>query len=167
MFYGAEEASTALVETADPAADIGRRLTYGMFKCLRPLALLDLFDLSALPSYFAQDRRGEWDEVSFLRRFAAEVAKPIRRDGRSHVEYVPTQAFTEFVRFQMRRKPNGGIDGIRYRSSRDGKPCVVLFCTAQQCQLGTPSRSPLSRMWLGLDESSVRSTSVKRAFKKP
>ena len=51
---------------------------------------------------------------------------PIARDDRIHIDYVPTQVVTEYVR--SARFPDGRLDGIRYRSSRrEGGISVVLF----------------------------------------
>lgn len=166
MFYGAEDLETAIIETADPKADADRRVTYGTFEAMRELVLLDLHDLSPLPSYFDSAKQDEWNEVSFLRRFAFEIAQPIKKDGRNHVEYVPTQAFTEFVRFEMKRDKDERIDGIRYTSSRTGQPCVVLFCTGEECSVGRSKPRPSMRDWLSLEEASVKSAGVRRAFRR-
>lgn len=165
MFYGAEDLETAIIETADPKADADRRVTYGTFEAMRELVLLDLHDLSPLPSYFDSSKQDEWNEVSFLKRFAVEIAEPIKKDGRNHVEYVPTQAFTEFVRFEMKRDKDKRIDGIRYTSSRNGQPCVVLFCTGEECSIGRSQSRPSRKDWLSLVEVSVRSIRVRRALK--
>ena len=166
MFYGAEDLETAIIETADPRADADRRVTYGTFVALRELVLLDLHDLSPLPSYFDSSRQDEWNEVSFLRRFAVEIAEPIKKDGRNHVEYVPTQAFTEFVRFEMKRDKDKRIDGIRYTSSRNGQPCVVLFCTGEECSIGRSTSRPSKKDWLSLVEDSAKSVGVRKEFKR-
>lgn len=160
MFYGAEHSLTAILETANLKSDASRRVTIGEFATRRELAMLDLFDLADLPSFFDESGQEEWNRLAFLLRFATELAKPIARDGRDHIEYAPTQAFTEFVRYQLRGAGIDQVDGIRYRSSKDGKPCVVLFCTAMQC--GLQDNSSLSH-WLSLDPSSVKSKLVRRA----
>ena len=50
-----------------------------------------------------------------------EITKPI--DKNPGIEYVPTQIFTEYIRFMN----NYHIDGIIYRSSLTGGRNVVLF----------------------------------------
>ncbi len=164
MFYGAEDFETALIETADPQADADRRVTFGSFAALRELVLLDLHDLTPLPSFFDSTKQEEWNEVSFLRRFALEIAQPIKKDGRNHVEYVPPQAFTEFVRFEMKRDGDKPIDGIRYTSSRNGRPCVVLFCTGAECRTDRSLTSPYAQHWLSLEDDSIKSSDVRQAF---
>lgn len=162
MFYGAEAISTALLETADVKRHKDHRVTFGEFTTLRELVLLDLCDTSGLPSYFEDSQREEWHRHAFLLRFGFELARPIRRDQRDHIEYAPTQAFTEFVRFQMRDESNHPIDGIRYKSSRDAKPCVVLFCNGEHC---ADSRYCNRIHWLSVAADTVKSMSVRRALK--
>jgi hypothetical protein len=47
------------------------------------------------PSLFDEQRRHLRAGLSFLHDFAADLAKPIEKDGREHIEYVPTQIVTE------------------------------------------------------------------------
>ena len=65
--------------------------------------------------------------LRFLHRLADDISRPIARDDRVHIEYVPTQVVTEFLR--TTKLPEGAkLDGIRYRSSRrDGGISLVLF----------------------------------------
>jgi hypothetical protein len=159
MFYGAEDYKTACAETIDVTKDAGRQVSGGKFKAKRKLLLLDLVDLPDPPSYFDIDRRDLYHAVVFLRRFARDLAIPITRDGREHIEYAPTQAFTEFVRFEMKADTKKGFAGIRYRSSRNGRPCVVLFCGQAEC-VDDPDAYGVDR-WLALDKKSVRTDTVK------
>jgi hypothetical protein len=72
----------------------------------------------------------------FLHEIADEISQPIARDDRVHVEYVPTQVVTEFLR-TVATSNGSRIDGIRYRSSRrSGGSSLVLF--ADQANLVIP-----------------------------
>jgi RES domain len=126
MMYASEDASTALHETANSLG------TYaiGEFRTRRVLRILDLAELPPVPSRFeeipdslAYDPRRN---LIFLHRLARDISRPIARDDRIHVDYVPTQVVTEYLRSGS--FPDGQLDGIRYRSSRrtDGIS-VVLF----------------------------------------
>lgn len=159
MFYGAEDFPTACAETIDIVKDYDKQISGGKFKVMRRLLLLDLVDLPDPPSYFDLDNRDLYHAIIFLRRFARDLAKPISRDGREHIEYAPTQAFTEFVRYEMKADAKRRFSGIRYPSSRNGKPCVVLFCGQAEC-VDDPDAHEVNR-WMVLDESSVRTKSVK------
>jgi len=89
--------------------------------------------------------------IRFLQAFVADVAKPIERDDRVHMEYVPTQVATEFVRvFGV-----GGeqVDGIRYRSSRGLSSNIVFFASPADV-VGTDGASPDA--WIEFVDSEVR-----------
>ena len=67
----------------------------------------------------------------FLYHFAADISKPIARDDRVHVEYVPTQVITEYFRTGF-SDTSAPIMGIRYPSSRHyGHSSIVLFATQE------------------------------------
>jgi len=159
MFYGAEDFETACIETVNLSSDKARAVTGGRFKAARDLLLLDLVQLPRIPSYFDLERRSEREAISFLPGFTKDLAAPVRRDGRQHIDYVPTQAFTEYVRFRMRGENKAPIDGIRYPSAHNGKPCVVLFCGAKECATGKATLPPDA--WLLLDSKSVKTVRVR------
>ena len=60
-------------------------------------------------------------EYKFLKKFHSEITQPITKNP--GIEYVPTQIFTEYIRFMS----NKHIDGIMYKSSLTGKKNIVLF----------------------------------------
>jgi hypothetical protein len=159
MFYGSEDWLTACVETVEPTNDPAKSVSGGRFRAMRSLMLLDLIDIPKPPSYFDIEQRELRLGLLFLRQFAHDLAKPIERNDRAHIEYVPTQAFTEYVRFQMKTDEGKAIDGIRYRSSRNGKPCVVLFCGQDEC-VEEPNAYGVTQ-WLSLEASSVKTVKVK------
>jgi len=64
----------------------------------------------------------------FLHTLREEFSRPIERDNRVHIEYVPTQVVTEYLR-GMKTMEDWSIDGIRYASARhEGGASLVLFC---------------------------------------
>ena len=72
--------------------------------------------------------RRAWD---FLSHVGEEISKPIHRDNQTHIEYVPTQVVTEFIRTQRRAKQLR-IDGVRYSSASNYGFCsYVLFATEE------------------------------------
>ncbi len=123
MLYSATDRDTALVETADGP---GHYLIATLRLC-RPTVVIDLTRLPSVPSLFAVAEEQNRFELMFLHWFAHDVSRPIERDDRVHVEYVPTQVVTEYFRSQFQLS-GGQVDGLLYRSARrpEGKN-VVLF----------------------------------------
>lgn len=134
MFYGAFDVGTARLETFDPEHHAGQTISIGTFRATRNLRVLDLADLPDIPSVFEEDGHHRIHPLRFLHAFAQDIAKPIARDGREHIEYVPTQIVTEYFRRTFRDAEGQALDGIIYRSSRDGgERAFVLFCENEQC----------------------------------
>lgn len=133
MFYGAEDFETAVLEVSGREPIKGREASGVAFEALRPMKILDLVAVRRGVSYFSEQGR-MWNHRSgFLRFFSQDISKPLQRDHRQHIEYVPTQVFTEYVRYQMSARDGKPIDGIRYRSSLNHQPCYVLFFDQDDC----------------------------------
>lgn len=141
MFYGCDDFDTATLELISPdGSDKGKCVSGVIFKNIVPLNILDLTSLPAPPSYFSPKGPYRRHFIRFLRKFVDDLSKPIQRDGRQHIEYVPTQVFTEFVRHIMKGPEGISIQGLRYLSSQNGRPCYAIFATQAQC---LPPRGPL------------------------
>ncbi|RQW46132.1 HEPN-associated N-terminal domain-containing protein [Novosphingobium sp. LASN5T] len=134
MFYGAFDVATAMAETFDPAVHTGQLMSIGTFRAIRELKVLDLADLPDIPSVFDAKARKLIHPLRFLHAFARDLVQQIARDGREHIEYVPTQIVTEYFRRVFRNSNGEPVDGLIYRSSRnaDGH-AFVLFCENDQC----------------------------------
>lgn len=136
------------IKTFDVAHHAGQIMSIGAFRALRPLRLLDLAELPDIPSVFADETRKFIHPMRFLHAFAADLVKRIARDGREHIEYVPTQIVTEFFRRVFRDAEGKPLDGLLYRSSRPGAgTACVLFAENDQCAeadfVGKPSKQLL------------------------
>jgi hypothetical protein len=141
MFYGAETATVATAETRNSLISLGR------FKTTRAIQILDLAALPKMPGFFSTASQRERLGLSFLREFSKLISEPVARDDRTHVDYIPTQVYTEFLRdFRFKR---GAIDGIRYNTATGlAGANVVLFATSENVQdKGAP---PDSSQWLSL-----------------
>ena len=103
----------------------------GEFVVDHDLLILDLTRFPRPPCIFAElSDTLEFDprpRLNFLRNVSRDISRPIAPDDRVHVEYVPTQVVTEYVRTVV-RVDGRKVDGIRYRSSRrKSAKAVVLF----------------------------------------
>jgi hypothetical protein len=54
--------------------------------------------------------------TGFLHEFTDDLTKPIAKDGREHIEYVPPQVVTEYVRYRLQQHVGRPVHGILYRS---------------------------------------------------
>jgi hypothetical protein len=130
LFYAAEDQETAIIEVRAAETDPDRtEVTVGLFETTCDLAIVDLCDLPQIPGLFDEARATSRGALTFLRSFVAQLAEPVVRDGSEHVEYVPTQVFSEWLRWEFR--PDGDmIAGVRYSSSRTAGECVALFVSS-------------------------------------
>jgi len=137
MFYGADEFETACRELVNPYSawleGKGKVSMAVQFRTVRRLNILDLTVIPARRSFFMSAEGNDQFMMDFLREFAEDLSIPIKKDHRLHIDYVPTQVFTEFVRFMMKGPKGVPINGIRYSSSRTGRPCWVIFANHIEC----------------------------------
>lgn len=132
MFYGAFDKDTCVAETYSPDGK-NHHGTFGHFITLREMVLLDLTKAPPTPSIFEPKTRDKRHNIAFLRSFIRDIAAPITKDGREHIEYVPTQVVSEYFRHVLKAKRKS-IDGIVYPSAREGgKEACVLFFENSAC----------------------------------
>jgi len=128
MFYGAVDESTARAETLECSSD---RHSMALFALGKDVRVLDLTQ-SPVVSIFDRERRSFYDWAIFMHRFRRDLRKKIKKDGRVHIEYVPTQIVTEYFRAFLKDGKGNRIDGILYRSATEtnGK-CIALFADSR------------------------------------
>lgn len=122
MFYGARDEKTAKAET------LTNEPGYAMaeFRTTRAIHVLDLTTIPFVSIFDPKlGRLNDW--CQFMRSFIADFQLPVAHDGAQHIEYVPTQIVTEYIR-SARGKKKRPIDGVLYSSVKiAGTECVVLF----------------------------------------
>lgn len=134
MFYCAFDKLTAVKETYDPQKSTGKKAICGVFHPTRDLVLLNLSKPLNIPDLFDEKLNMKRPIIKFLIDFIADFSKPIARDDRSHIEYVPTQIVTEYFKHIFRGNKNEKLDGIIYPSSKEkGHSSVVIFADQLQC----------------------------------
>jgi hypothetical protein len=133
MFYGAFEVETAIKETYEPCKE-NKKAFVGIFNPVRPLKVIDLADNVYVPSLFDYQNSSKRDHMNFLLDFIDDFTKPIDRKDRAHVDYVPTQIVTEYIRHVFECNNGDRIDGVVYPSSKHkGKKAIVIFANSEQC----------------------------------
>lgn len=104
------------------------RAVVATFRIADSLNVLDLTRLPALPSVFDESQREVREAVLFLDEFVRDICQPVEKDGREHINYVPSQVVSEY--FAQVFKTSGGkcLDGIIYPSAISARGVnVTLF----------------------------------------
>ena len=145
VFYGSFERETTIAETLKPEG--GRKpssvITVGRWKTLQEFRALNLAEIPVTPSLFDVKLRRLRSTVSFLESFSEEISRPILKDGREHIVYVPTQIFTEYIKHIYKDREGNQVDGILYRSAiRENGINCVLFITKKDCLNCVESMEP-------------------------
>lgn len=124
-FYLSYEQETALAETVNRPpcmASIGKFCSKG------ELLYLDLTELPSTPSIFDRSKAEEREGLLFLKSFVEAISKPTEKNGREHIEYLPSQVVSEYFAQVYRDPEDRPIDGIAYPSAvRPGGKNFVLF----------------------------------------
>lgn len=114
-FYIAYDQDTAEKEVITDATE----WSIAKFKLIQDIQVIDFVDLPKLPSVFEPEKYDARQNLSFLRSFVNELTLPVRKDGREHVDYVPTQIVSEYFRYRFKTEDEQPILGLRYRSVKN------------------------------------------------
>ncbi len=139
MFYGSENEDTALLEIN---ANKGQ-YCIAKWKSIRELLVLDLIIhthisngiiyLNNYPSLFDENRNHHRYKYSFIINFIRDICATVNKDGLEHIEYIPTQVVSEYLRTIFRTNTGERLDGIRFVSSINGNNNLVLFESSIDC----------------------------------
>lgn len=142
MFYGSFDVDTAIKETFHNKDNRPAVATIAKFKPLHEIKVLDLTSLPDTPSIFDEGRSYLRPNIIFLKSFVEELSKPIEKNDKSHIEYVPTQVFTEYIRHAYKDEDDNKFEGIIYPSSVNplGISCVLFVDNDECCDQGAAER---------------------------
>jgi len=134
MFYGSFDRETALKETATREIEPGTVATIAAFKTLRGMRVLNLAGLPEVPSLFDPNNRHMRSALKFMHNFVSDLSQPVVKDNLEHIDYVPTQVFTEYLRYLYTDDEGNYLDGVIYPSAANtnGVSCV-LFLENKHC----------------------------------
>jgi hypothetical protein len=127
IFYGATDRDTAIAEAGSHT--FYRYVVTSEFTPVRPIRLIDLTNIPPLPSIFDHSARREYFGLRFLQKFVDDVTLPVEIDGHEHIDYVPTQVFTEYIRYAF---PTD-VDGLMFPSTQGPGNNVVIFVGPDEC----------------------------------
>ncbi len=164
MFYGADDFDTAKMEVAASSGrtPLAAKTFIGVqFANVIPLTILDLTQINPRSSYFDDDSAADKAICNFLIGFAEDVSMPIEKAQRKSIDYVPTQVFTEYVKYVMKGMARRSINGIKYRSAHTERGCWVIFANQSECLANMdPEQGRVSRQILGCVDGSIRSEEI-------
>lgn len=172
MFYGALDEQTAIAETFDPQKGTDASVTIGRFTTARAFPVVDLTQVPEIPNLFDRSRRDVRAPIRFLQAFIEDFSAPVVKDGREHIDYVPTQVVTEYFRHFYRHPIHGAPKGIFYNSARErGNVSCVLFFSSEQCcdkqrswKEAIEEFTSQPKWWLGLQKSGIKRMDVAPAW---
>jgi Zn ribbon nucleic-acid-binding protein len=143
-FYGAESLDTALAEVRANKNPDKPLWSGGQFETTQACTVLDLVDLPDPPSLFDPERRHLRRPIFFLSEFAKEISKPLEDRTREHIDYVPTQVVSEYLRLTFEPESMSRVRGVRYRSAQDPDGTnVALFVDSEHCSEDPPDDGEL------------------------
>lgn len=124
MFYGSFERETSLSEIRNYLENKSKKIYIGIFKTTKPLRVINLCKIPE-PNFWMKGE-DDWKKVAFLHMFHEEISKPIVKEN-SELEYIPSQIFSEYLRYIQKTDDNQHYDGIVYESSLTKSKNIVLF----------------------------------------
>lgn len=120
MFYGSFDEKVAKKECVGK----GKHFVVGKFETIKDLRVIDLTRIPRSSFWMPY-----WQENMFLHIFHREITKPLDDDDKNSLRYIPTQIFTEFLRYMFKENDGNGVDGLIYSSAKEkNERNVVLFC---------------------------------------
>lgn len=130
MFYGALDINTCKAEVCDGNWKHSF-LTTAEFVNIKEFNLIDFTDIGEIPSLFDKENRHKRSIMGFIKSFVADLSIPVKPDDTVHIEYVPTQVVTEFLKLKFQKEYN--VQGILYKSVKNnGGLCAVLFTNNEE-----------------------------------
>ncbi|MCE8037870.1 HEPN-associated N-terminal domain-containing protein [Halomonas sp. MCCC 1A11062] len=123
--YFALRPSTAVLEVIGVPPTT---LSFGTFRIVRPLVAVDFTSIPEPPSIFDTENKLKRDALIFMKEFVAAISKPVAKDGKQHIEYVPSQIVSEYIGQVLKIGDRKGIDAVIYKSTLDpGGINLVVF----------------------------------------
>ena len=121
MFYGSFDKATPIKEILSYSSEnIPKYIYEGTFQVIKPLHVVDLYSIDS--SFWMPNSQ----EHLFLDRFHNEISKPANSNN-PEIDYVPSQIFTEYLRYLCKNKEGSNYDGIVFKSAQTGLENIVLF----------------------------------------
>ncbi len=83
------------------------------------IPIIDFSILPGIPSIFEPELYESRHNSYFLHAFIKDLTAPVSKDGKEHVDYVPTQIVSEYFRYKFKSEGGKGVQAIKYPSVKD------------------------------------------------
>lgn len=134
MLYSAFDSMTAILETLSREDSTKDKITITELKLKKDIYVIDYTKLPPLPSLFDFEKVKTYYLIQFLYDLVSDFTQEIKKDGKEHIEYVPTQVVTEYFRYPFNKNRKNLIEGILYPSSKNNrKSSSVIFWNNEEC----------------------------------
>lgn len=125
MLYSAFDKETAILETISREDKKNKYVTIAELELEEDKYVIDFCKLPNIPSIFGQIKN--YYLIYFIHDLVRDFTKDVKKDGKEHIEYVPTQVVTEFLRYSFNKNRKYKIDGIIYPSSKNIRNKASVF----------------------------------------
>ncbi len=134
MLYSAFDPTTAILETISREDKDKDSITISKFILKKEIYVVDFNGLPKLPSIFDFEKVKTHYLIRFLYDLVCDFTKDIKKDGKEHIEYVPTQVVTEYFRYPFNKNRQNTIEGIVYPSLKNkSESSTVIFWNNEEC----------------------------------
>ena len=112
-FYASTEQDVAVNEVRQSVGQPAKKFIVGCWVFNKDINVVDFTKIPKREiDFFDLKLQKKKDEADFLKEFSKTVSEPIRKDKQEHIEYIPTQALSEFIKMSFK-----DIYGIAYSSN--------------------------------------------------
>lgn len=121
-------------ETAEKEVlECSKRWFTAKFRSKVDIQLIDFSVLPDVPSIFEPELYENRHNRYFLHAFINDLTAPISKDGKEHVDYIPTQIVSEYFRYKFKGETGEGVQGIKYPSVKDqGGINLAIFSSSNE-----------------------------------
>jgi len=135
MMYSGFSKETAIAETLNLSDRERNFITTAEFETVRYIYVINFNRLPSLPSIFDTTKIDKYFIIAFIKRLVRDFTKGISKDGMEHIEYIPTQVVTEYIRYKFNSRRKNKIEGLIYSSSKNSEGnAMVNFWDNEESQ---------------------------------
>ncbi|MGB1239679.1 MAG: RES family NAD+ phosphorylase, partial [Pseudomonadales bacterium] len=107
-------------ETAEKEVlEWSKRWFTAKYKTKVDIPIIDFSVAPSIPSIFEPELYKSRHNSYFLNAFIKDLIAPVSKDGKEHVDYVPTQIVSEYFRYRFKDENGNGVMGLKYPSVKD------------------------------------------------